>query len=176
MSPNVYDMERASLSVYKNFEQLTSPVGGFMDLEGLFCSAETLGEAPSAHPSLQRIAADPDQLLLLVGRAIGETQGNAPFDFATLVARALPTAEACVNVTRRMAGCLLDRFYRDAKYSGSGSKHKILELLKQYPSPYSSPPPELSERRPSYRRKPPRPLPGAPAEIPSNKCARVLMR
>jgi hypothetical protein len=202
---NLYDMERACLSFYKTFEQLTSPAGGYKDLEELFWSAEIVGTGrgvAGTHPSVQHIATelrkpcgitDPDQLLVSVGDAIGKAHerdrrwDRAPLEFATLVARSLPTAEACVNVTRRMVGCLLDRFYWDAKYSDAAQDpqrseahrakfYQILELLKQHPSPYASPPPELTARKPAQHRKPPRPRPGPLVELPCNKRARILYR
>jgi hypothetical protein len=202
---NLYDMERACLSIYKTFEQLTSPAGGYKDLEELFSSAEIVGSGrgvAGTHPSVQHIATelhkecvitDHDQLLLRVGYAIGKAHekdrrwDRAPLEFATLVARALPTAEACVNVTRRMVGCLLDRFYWDAKYADvardpqRSEAHRakfrqILELLKQHPSPYASPPPELSARKAAHQRKPPRPPPGGVVEVPGSKRTRILYR
>lgn len=200
---NLYDMERACLSVYRSFEQLTSPAWGVRDLEGLFRTAEIDGAGGLVtHPSVRLIAAelskpcgitDPDRLLLHVGDFIGKAHekdqrwDQAPFEFATLVARSLPTADACVSVLKRMAGCLLDRFYWDAKYSGAARDpqrseahrakfHQILELLKQHPSPYASPPPELTARKPAQHPKPPRPRPGPLVEFPCNKRARILYR
>jgi hypothetical protein len=172
---NLYDMERSLLSVYKTYEALTDPVSGWPVLRDLF--REVAKHPPgfplpdNVHPTVRLlalalweptpVALSVDAVLLRLGDSIGTRHaqdgqwGRAPMEFAHGLALALHTNEECEIALRRLLGCLLDRFYWDAKYGDpkTGNREEqrrrfaaIKAALFTNPSPYSEPPEELRKR------------------------------